>query len=41
MRASYLAQDRPDIQFAVNELARGMSSPTEADALKLKRLGRY
>ena len=41
MRASYLAQDRPDIQYAVKELARGMSSPTEADAQKLKRLGRY
>ena len=41
MRLSYLAQDRPDIQFSCKELAKGMSSPTEGDWLKLKRLGRY
>ncbi len=28
MRLSYLAQDRPDIQFSCKELAKGMSSPT-------------
>ena len=30
-----------DIQYAVKELARSMSAPTEADYEKLKRLGRY
>ncbi len=41
MRLSYLAQDRPDIQFSCKELAKGMSAPTEGDWQKLKRLGRY
>ncbi len=31
MRPTYLAQDRPDIQFSCKELAKGMSSPTEGD----------
>ena len=41
MRINYLAQDRADVQFAGKELARRMSSPTEADWQKLKRVGRY
>ncbi len=41
MRLSYLAQDRPDIQFSCKKTAKGMSSPTESDWQKLKRLGRY
>ena len=40
-RANYLALDRPDIQFAVKEIARRMSRPTEADWSLLKRLARY
>ena len=40
-RANYLAPDRPDIAFAVNELARSMSSPTRGDWERLKRLARY
>ena len=40
-RGNYLAQDRPDIQFAVKELCRCMSSPKREDQHKLKRLGRY
>jgi hypothetical protein len=40
-RANYLAQDRGDIQFAVKELSRRMSSPTSGDWIALKRLGRY
>lgn len=40
-RGNYLAQDRTDIQFAVKELARKMSDPTEDDWTALKRLGRY
>ena len=40
-RGNYVAQDRPDIKFAVKELCRCMSSPTVEDQAKLKRLGRY
>ena len=40
-RANYLALDRPDIQYAVKEICRGMSSPTVGDRKKLKRLARY
>jgi hypothetical protein len=40
-RANYLAQDRADIQFAVKELCRRMSSPTVGSWKSLKRLCRY
>ena len=40
-RANYLGQDRPDIQFAVKEICRGMLNPSKADLRKLRRLGRY
>merc|ERR1711973_531261 len=40
-RGNYLAQDRTDIQYAVKELSRSMSKPTEGDWAALKRLGRY
>jgi hypothetical protein len=40
-KGNYLAADRPDIQFAVKECARGMSSPKEEDWVHLKRLVRY
>ncbi len=40
-RANYLAQDRPDIQYAVKEIARRMSTPRINDWLLLKRLARY
>jgi hypothetical protein len=40
-RANYLALDRPDIQYTVKELCRGMSKPKAVDWLRLKRLGRY
>ena len=36
-----MAQDRTDVLFAVKELCRSMSSPTEGDWTALKRLGRY
>merc|ERR1711966_585805 len=39
-RANYLAQDRSDIMFAVKELTRHMSKPTEASWTLLKRLAR-
>ena len=40
-RANYIAPDRPDIAYAVKELARGMSSPTQGDWCRLKRLAKY
>ena len=40
-RANYLAMDRPDIQYPVKELCRGMCKPTIGHKKKLKRLGRY
>ena len=40
-RANYLSQDRSDIRYAVKELSRSMSQPTELAMGRLKRLGRY
>ena len=40
-RANYLAQDRPDLQFAAKEVCRFMSAPTETSEAALKRMGRY
>ena len=40
-RANYLALDRPDIQYTVKELCRGMSKPKRKDWVALERLGRY
>ena len=40
-RANYLAQDRPDTQFAVKEIARRMAAPRRGDWELLKRFGRY
>ena len=40
-RANYLAQDRPDIQFAAKELCRNMAVPKMDDWDNMKRLGRY
>ena len=41
MRVGYLAQDRPDLQRAVRELAKGMCKPTARHMTMLKRVGRY
>ncbi|CAK0798924.1 unnamed protein product, partial [Prorocentrum cordatum] len=41
MRASYLGQDRLDIQEAVKCLAQSMKSPNEFNLQEPKRLGRY
>ena len=41
MRGSYLAEDRPEMRFAVREIARLMSSPCEAGMTWLKRVGRF
>ena len=41
MRASYLSQDRPDIQESVRCLATAMAEPKEWDLADLKRLARY
>ena len=40
-RLNYLAQDRPDLQYAVKEVARRMSSPKQGDWILMKRVGRY
>ena len=40
-RCNYLAPDRPDIAYAVKELAGRMPKPTRGDWTRLKRLGRY
>ena len=40
-RANYLAQDRPDIQYSVKEVARRMCRPRQSDWVLLKRLARY
>ena len=40
-RCNFIAQDRPDVQYAVKEAAKGMSSPKKSDWEKLMRIGRY
>merc|ERR1712079_609830 len=40
-RCNYLAQDRPDIQYATKEVCRAMQNPTSADWAKTRRIGRY
>ena len=40
-RLNYLAADRVDIQFAVKELTRRMSRPTQRDMTRIKRVARY
>ena len=40
-RGLYLSIDRPEMKFAVKELARKMAKPTQAGMRSLKRLGRY
>ena len=40
-RLNYLLPDRPDLAYAVKELARSMSSPANGDWIRLKRLARY
>jgi hypothetical protein len=40
-RANFLAQDRPDVQFAAKEACRDMSAPKVTSQAKLKRLARY
>ena len=38
---NYMSLDRPDLGFAVKEVCRSMSSPSEFDVQKLKKIGRY
>ncbi len=40
-RLNYLAQDRPDLQFAAKEVSRRMARPSEKDWALLKHVGRY
>ena len=39
-RCMYLANDRPDIQFATKEASKYMAYPTEGNWLLMRRLGR-
>ena len=39
--ANFIAQDRPDVKFAVKELCRDMAKPTYASWRKMKKLARY
>lgn len=39
-RCNFIAQDRPDVQYAVKEAARGMTSPKRSDREKLLRIGK-
>ena len=41
MRLGYVSQDRPDLQRAVRELAKGMCRPNERFMTMLKRAARY
>ena len=40
-RLNYLAQDRPDLQYAAKEVSRRMARPSHGDWKLLKRVGRY
>ena len=40
-RLNYIAQDRPDIQYATKELRRHMSDPRKGDVKAMKRIARY
>ena len=39
--ANFIAQDRPDVRFAVKELCRDMAKPTFASWRKMKKLSRH
>ena len=39
-RANYLAADRPDIQYVVQEICRKMAKPVRGECQKLVRLAR-
>ena len=40
-RANFVASDRPDVQFAVKELAKDMANPKQSSWVALSRLGKY
>ena len=40
-RCNFLCQDRPDIQYACKEAARGMANPRREDWNKLIKIGKY
>ena len=39
-RLNYIAQDRPDIQYATKELCRHMADPRQGDVKAMKRIAR-
>ena len=40
-RCNYLGLDRPDLQFAIKEVCREMSNPTQGSHKRLQRIGQY
>ena len=40
-RLNYIAPDRPDIEYAVKESARGMSAPRASAMRRLRKSGKY
>ena len=40
-KLNYIAQDRPDIQYATKEHCRHMADPRQSDLKATKRLARY
>ena len=40
-RCNFIAQDRPDIQYAVKEAAKEMSSPKNSDWEKVLKIGQF
>ena len=40
-KANYMSADRPDLQFSCKEVCRVMGSPSAADRIRLKRIGRF
>ena len=40
-RCNFLCQDRPDIQYACKEAARGMANPKQSDWVKMLKIAKY
>ena len=40
-RCNFLCQDRPDIQYACKEAARGMANPKQSDWTKMMKIAKY
>ena len=40
-RCNFIAQDRPDVQYAIKKASKGMSSPKKSDWERRMRIGQY